>query len=428
MVRRLSSRAPGFADAFQALVADTRESRADVAAEVAGILAQVRAEGFAAVAKFTRQFDGVELTEADVEVTADERAAAAARVAPPVRSALELAAARIRRFHAAQRPADLDMCDEAGVRMGVRHSPVRCAGLYVPGGRAAYPSSVLMNAIPAQIAGVDALVMATPVGGAGLVPEVMLAAELAGVSRVFRIGGAQAVAALALGVEPVPRCDMIVGPGNAWVAEAKRQLYGTVGIDMVAGPSEVLVVADASARPAFVAADLLSQAEHDPLAQAILLTDSPTLADAVAAEVERLLPRLATAAVARSSWETHGVIILVDDLAEAPALIDALAPEHLELMVADPGPLFAAIQNAGSVFLGEMTPEAIGDYVGGPNHVLPTGRRARFASGLSVRDFMKRTTFLEVPASAYPALGQAAATLADAEGLPAHALSARLRI
>lgn len=427
MVRRLDTRAPGFAEAFAALVADTREAATDVAADVARIIARVRTEGFAALADLTRRFDGVALTEADVEVTGAERAAAAAQVAPDVRAALAFAAERIRRFHEAQRPDDLDLRDETGVRMGVRHSAVARAGLYVPGGRAAYPSSVLMNAIPAQVAGVGELVMVTPVRGGGLVPEVMLAAELAGVARVFRIGGAQAVAALAFGVGPVPRCDMIVGPGNAWVAEAKRQLYGSVGIDMVAGPSEVLVVADASARPAWVAADLLSQAEHDPLAQAILLTDSPTLADAVEAEIARLLPRLATEAVARASWEAHGVILLVGDLAEAPPLVDALAPEHLELMVADPAPLFAAIRHAGSVFIGETTPEAIGDYVGGPNHVLPTGRRARFASGLSVRDFMKRTTFLEVPPHAYPLLGAAAATLADAEGLPAHALAARLR-
>lgn len=427
MAKRLNTRAHGFAAAFSALVADTREGTGEVAAEVAAIIARVRAEGFAAVADLTRRFDGIAVSEATVEVPAEERAAAAARVAPEVRAALELAAARIRAFHAAQRPADLDMTDAEGVRMGARHTPVARAGLYVPGGRAAYPSSVLMNAIPARVAGVGELVMVSPTRGGSLVPEVMLAAELAGVDRIFRIGGAQAIAALALGVSPLPRCEVIVGPGNAWVAEAKRQLYGTVGIDMVAGPSEVLVVADASARPAFVAADLLSQAEHDPQAQAILLTDSPTLADAVEAEVERMLPTLATEAIARASWEAHGTIILVGDLAEAPALVDALAPEHLELMVAEPGPLFAAIRNAGSVFIGEMTPEAIGDYVGGPNHVLPTGRRARFASGLSVKDFMKRTTFLEVPAAAYGPLGAAAATLADAEGLPAHALSARLR-
>ncbi len=427
MVRRLSTRDPGFADSFAALVADTREGSTDIAGEVAAIIARVRAEGFAAIAELTLRFDGVALGKADAEVPAADRAAAAARVAPGVRRALELAAARIRAFHETQRPEDSETIDGAGVRMGVRHTAVARAGLYVPGGRAAYPSSVLMNAIPARVAGVDELVMVTPARGGALVPEVMLAAELAGVSRIFRIGGAQAVAALALGIDPVPRCDVIVGPGNAFVAEAKRQLYGSVGIDMVAGPSEVLVVADASARPAYVAADLLSQAEHDPLAQAILLTDSPTLAEAVVAEVERLLPTLATEPTARASWEAHGTIILVDELAQAPALVDALAPEHLELMVAAPAPLFTAIRNAGSVFIGEMTPEAIGDYVGGPNHVLPTGRRARFASGLSVRDFMKRTTFLEVPPSAFPALGAAAATLADAEGLAAHALSVRIR-
>jgi histidinol dehydrogenase len=284
-----------------------------------------------------------------------------------------------------------------------------------------------MNAIPARVAGVGELVMVTPTPGGALVPEVMLAAELAGVARLFRVGGAQAVAALAFGVAPFPACDVIVGPGNSYVAEAKRQLFGTVGIDMVAGPSEVLVLADATARADWVAADLLSQAEHDPAAQAILMTDSPTLADAVVAAVERILPTLATEAVARASWEAHGVVLLLDDLAQAPALVDALAPEHLELMLAEPEPMFRAIRHAGSIFIGEMTPEAIGDYVGGPNHVLPTGRRARFASGLSVRDFMKRTTFLEAGEAGFRALGATAATLADAEGLPAHALSVRVR-
>lgn len=427
-MRRLRTRDPGFAAAFAALVADTRDGGTDPSADVAAILGRVRREGFAAVADLTHRFDGIRLTEADAEVPAVERAAAAAQVAAPVRAALALAAERIRAFHAELRPADRALTDAAGVRMGVRHTPVARAGLYVPGGRAAYPSSVLMNAIPAAVAGVGELVMATPARGGALVPEVMLAAELAGVARVFRIGGAQAIAAMAWGVGPVPRCDMIVGPGNAWVAEAKRQLYGEVGIDMVAGPSEVLVVADRSAPAALVAADLLAQAEHDPAAQALLMTDSPALADAVEAEVERLLPTLATEAVARASWEAHGTAILLEDLAEAPALVDALAPEHLQLMVAEPRPLAAAITNAGAIFLGAMTPEAIGDYVGGPNHVLPTGRRARFASGLSVADFLKRTTFLEVPEAAFGPLGEAAAALAEAEGLSAHALSVRLRL
>jgi histidinol dehydrogenase len=424
---RLCTRDPDFSARFGALVADTREGGRDVSGTVSAILDRVRREGLPAILELTRTFDGVDLRADTVEVSEAERAEAAARVPEPTAHALSVAAARIRAFHETQRPADLDSTDASGVRMGYRHTPVARAGLYVPGGRAAYPSSVLMNAIPASVAGVGELVMTTPTPGGVLVPEVMLAAALGGVSRVFRVGGAQGVAALAYGVAPVPKCDVIVGPGNAFVAEAKRQLYGEVGIDMVAGPSEVLVLADATARADWVAADLLSQAEHDPAAQAILMTDSPTLADAVVAAVERMLPALATHAVARASWEAHGCIILLSDLAEAVPLVDALAPEHLELMVAEPWPLFGAIRNAGSIFIGEMTPEAIGDYVGGPNHVLPTGRRARFASGLGVKDFVKRTTFLAAGDRGFRALGEAAATLADAEGLAAHALSVRIR-
>jgi histidinol dehydrogenase len=355
------------------------------------------------------------------------RAAAAAQVPDETRAALELAAARIRAFHMAQRPADGAHQDATGTRAGWRWTPVERAGLYVPGGRAAYPSSVLMNALPALVAGVDELVMCVPTPGGQLNPLVMLAAELAGVARVFRIGGAQAIAAMAFGTAPVPACDVIVGPGNAWVAEAKRQLYGTVGIDMVAGPSEVLVIADASAPANWVAADLLSQAEHDPVAQSILITDSATLASAVEAQVQRLLPTLQTEAVARTSWEHFGAIILVADLAEAVPLANALAAEHVELMVADPKPLFAAIRHAGSIFIGHHTPEPIGDYIGGPNHVLPTGRRARFSGGLGVHNFMKRTTWLEAGPQGFAALAEATATLADAEGLSAHALSVRIR-
>jgi len=427
-MQRLATRDPDFEARFAALVADTREPDRGVSGQVAAILERVRREGFAAVADLTQKFDRVDVTADSVEVRAPERAAAIARVPAETRAALELAASRIRAFHQAQRPADGEQLDATGVRAGWRWTAVERAGLYVPGGRAAYPSSVLMNAIPAQVAGVDELVMVTPTPDGRLNPLVMLAAELAGVSRVFRLGGAQAVAALAYGVAPLPRCDVIVGPGNAWVAEAKRQLYGTVGIDMVAGPSEILVIADASARADWIAADLLSQAEHDPVAQSILLTDSPTLADAVAAEVERLLPTLATEPVARDSWEAHGAILLVEDLlAEAPALANALAAEHVELVVADPAPLFRAIRHAGSIFIGAHTPEPIGDYVGGPNHVLPTGRRARFSGGLGVHHFMKRTTFLEAGAAGFSALAEATATLADAEGLAAHALAVRIR-
>jgi histidinol dehydrogenase len=427
-MQRLASWDPGFAGRFRALVADTREREADIAADVAAILRDVRQQGFEAVARLTQRFDGFAIDAGTAEIGAAERAEAAGRVPSEVRAALLLAADRIRAFHEAQRPADGCREDALGVRAGWRWTAVDRAGLYVPGGRAAYPSSLLMNAIPAAVAGVGELIVCTPARAGELNPAVMLAADLAGVSRLFRIGGAQAVAAMAHGAGPVPPCDVIAGPGNAWVAEAKRQLFGVVGIDMVAGPSEILVIADASARPDWVAADLLSQAEHDPFAQAILLTDSPTLADAVAQWVGRLLGRLATGAVARESWERFGTIILVGDLeAEAPALADALAAEHVELAVADPGPWLGRIRNAGSIFLGHHTPEAIGDYVGGPNHVLPTGRRARFSGGLGVHHFMKRTTWLEAGPAGFAALGAAAATLADAEGLPAHALSVRIR-
>lgn len=427
MMQRLNSKDADFAARFAAIVADTRDPDAGITDKVAAILARVKHEGFAAVADYTRQFDHVSLTDENVEVGAAERQALIARVPDDQRAALELAAARIRAFHEAQRPADGERTDADGVRAGWRWTPVERAGLYVPGGRAAYPSSVLMNAIPAQVAGVPDLVMVSPTPNGELNPLVVLAAELAGVSRLFRIGGAQAVAALAYGTLPVPKCDCIVGPGNAWVAEAKRQLFGTVGIDMVAGPSEILVIADESAPADWIAADLLSQAEHDPVAQSILITDSRQLADAVVAEVERQLKTLSTAATARQSWDRYGVVIEVGDLAEAPALADALAAEHVELAVADPAPLFAAIRHAGSIFVGLHTPEPIGDYLGGPNHVLPTGRRARFSGGLGVHNFMKRTTWLDVGVNGFAALAEATAVLADAEGLPAHAQAVRLR-
>ncbi|MGL6042552.1 MAG: histidinol dehydrogenase [Sandaracinobacteroides sp.] len=426
-MKRYWSRDPDFSAGFARLVADTREPDRGVAGQVANILERVRREGFGAVADLTARFDRVDVTAGSVEVHAAERASAVARVPAEQRAALELAAGRIRSFHEAQRPADGSLSDPTGVRAGWRWTPVERAGLYVPGGRASYPSSVLMNAIPAAVAGVDEVVMVTPTPDNRLNPLVMLAAEIAGVKRVFRIGGAQAIAALAYGTAPLPRCDMIVGPGNAWVSEAKRQLYGTVGIDMVAGPSEILVIADASARPDWIAADLLSQAEHDPVAQAILITDSATLADAVADAVERLLPTLSTEAVARESWEQYGAIIVVGDMAEAAALSDALAPEHVELMVANPEALFRKLRHAGSIFLGSHTPEPIGDYIGGPNHVLPTGRRARFSGGLGVHNFLKRTTWLEAGEAGFEALADPTATLADAEGLAAHAHAVRIR-
>jgi len=419
---------PGFETAFAALVDARREADADVSADVAAILSRVRAVGDAAVIDLTRRFDGFDLDTEGWSISRDDCAAAYAALALDLRAALDLAAARIRTYHLKQRPTDSDWTDNTGTRMGARWTAVEAAGLYVPGGRAAYPSSVLMNAIPAKVAGVDRLAMVTPTPKGAINQAVLAAAHIAGIDEIWRIGGAQAVGALAYGTDHIAPVDVIVGPGNAWVAEAKRQLYGRVGIDMVAGPSEILVVADASNEPSWIAADLLSQAEHDPTSQSILITDDAAFADAVVAAVETLLPTLSTETSARTSWVTHAAIILLGDLSDAPALIDRLAPEHLELAVADPDALFARVRHAGSVFLGRFTPEAIGDYLGGPNHVLPTGRRARFASGLSVTNFMKRTSFLAATSASIAALGPAAATLADAEGLPAHAASVRARL
>lgn len=419
---RLDARDPDFAAAFAALVEARRDVDADVSRDVTAILSRVRAEGDGAISDLTRRFDRHALPWRIDRADCD---AALAGLAPDLRAALELAHARVRDYHARQRPVDSRWTDDAGVTMGARWSAVDAAGLYVPGGRAAYPSSVLMNAIPAKVAGVERLVMVTPTPGGEANALVLAAAALAGVDEVWRIGGAQAIAALAYGTDTITPVDVIVGPGNAWVAEAKRQLYGRVGIDMVAGPSEILVVADAANDPAWIAADLMSQAEHDPTSQSILITDDRTFADAVEDAVGVLTAGWATA---RQSWDAHGAIILVECLGDSVPLIDRLAPEHLELAVDDPDALFAQIRHAGSVFLGRFTPEALGDYLGGPNHVLPTGRRARFASGLSVTDFMKRTSFLGATQSAIRAIGPAAAALADAEGLPAHARSVRIRL
>jgi len=425
---RLSSIDDGFADAFTALVDARREADGDVSRDVAAIVARVRREGESAVADYTSRFDGHDLDRTGWEISRADRQAALAGLDRETRAALELAADRIAVFHARQRPADSEHIDDAGVRLGSRWRAVEAAGLYVPGGRAAYPSSVLMNALPAKAAGVERLTMVTPTPGGEVNPLVLAAAEIAGVDQVFRIGGAQAIAALAYGTDRIRPVDVIVGPGNAWVAEAKRQLYGVVGIDMVAGPSEIVVVADKANDPEWIAADLLSQAEHDPTSQSILFTDDLNFADAVAGAVESQLGRLATRETARTSWNANGAIVLLRSLDEAPALVDRLAPEHLELAVADPESLFAQVRHAGSVFLGRYTPEAVGDYVAGPNHVLPTGRRARFASGLSVLDFMKRTSFLACDEAALRAIGPAAVTLARAEGLPAHAASVAVRL
>ena len=427
---RLSTSDADFERKFARLVADRREPDVDVSNAVADILAQVRQRGDAALVEYTQRFDKHALTgDADWRIGADECRAAFVALDPTLREALELAAERIRAYHADQLPADRDFTDAAGVRLGARWGAVDAAGLYVPGGRAAYPSSLLMNAIPAQVAGVERLAVVTPSPRGEVNPLVLAAAHLVGIDEIWRVGGAQAIGALAYGTERIAPVDVIVGPGNAWVAEAKRQLYGTVGIDMVAGPSEILIIADGKNDPDWIAADLLSQAEHDPAAQSILITDDEDFAEQVEDRVDVQCAMLSTEKVARASWDAHGVLLVVSDLAaEAPALANRLAAEHVELAVDDPDALFARLRHAGSVFLGRHTPEAVGDYVAGPNHVLPTGRRARFSSGLSVLDFMKRTSFIELDEAALAAIGPAAVALAEVEGLPAHARSVALRL
>lgn len=427
-MRRLSASAPGFAADFERIVTERRESALDVAGDVAAILAQVRERGDAALADYTFRFDGHDLDAGGWRIDAATCREAFDALEPDLREALELAAARIRAYHEAQLPHDRDYVDDAGVRLGAMWRPVDAAGLYVPGGRAAYPSSLLMNAIPARVAGVERLVVVTPTPGGTTNPLVLAAAHLAGVDEIWRVGGAHAVAALAYGTGRIAPVDVITGPGNAWVAEAKRQLYGVVGIDMVAGPSEILVIADGRNDATRIAADLLSQAEHDPTSQSILITDDAAFADAVEAAVEAELAALPTEPTARASWRDHGVIIDVASLGDAPALANRLAAEHVEIATDDPETLMRHIRHAGSVFLGRMTPEAIGDYVAGPNHVLPTGRRARFSSGLSVLDFMKRTSFIQLDPAALAAIGPAGIALARAEGLPAHARSISVRL
>ncbi|WP_339703735.1 histidinol dehydrogenase [uncultured Sphingosinicella sp.] len=425
MPLELSTSDADFAQRFAAFVDAGRETATDVSATVSGIIADVRARGDAALFELTQRFDRLDTTT--LRFTDAEISAAKDKIAPDLRAALELAAERIRAFHVGQLPSDHDAVDAVGVRAGWRWSAIDDVGIYVPGGLASYPSTVLMNAIPAKVAGVRRLVMTTPTPGGTVNPLVLYAASLAGVDEIYRVGGAQAIAALTFGTDTIRAVDKITGPGNAFVAEAKRQLFGRVGIDMVAGPSEILVVADSAANPDWLAADLLSQAEHDRTAQAILITDDAGLAARTAKAVDATLDALG-GEVARESWARFGAIITVRGLDEAPPLIDALAPEHLALSIADPQAMFARVRHAGSVFMGYRTPEAIGDYLGGPNHTLPTGRRARFSSGLSVADFMKRTTFLDCSAEGFAAVGPAAARLAEAEGLPAHALSVTRRL
>jgi histidinol dehydrogenase len=425
----LDANGPDFEQAFARIVRNRRDSDADVGRDVANILNEVRERGDDALVQYTMRFDGHRLTEdADWRIPAEDIRAAYDALDPTLRDALQLAADRIRAYHEQQLPADSDRTDAIGMRLGARWLPVDAAGLYVPGGRASYPSSLLMNAIPAKVAGVKRLAVATPTPKGETNALVLAAAHIAGIDEIWRVGGAQAVAALAYGTKRIAKVDVVTGPGNAWVAEAKRQLYGVVGIDMVAGPSEILVIADADNDPEWIAADLLSQAEHDPTSQSILITDDLGFARMVEDAVDLQLMNLPTAKVARASWEAHGVIIVVDKIEQALPLADRLAAEHVELAVADPQALFDRLRHAGSVFFGRTTPEAVGDYIAGPNHVLPTGRRARFASGLSVLDFMKRTSFIDAGPGALAAIGPAAVALAEAEGLPAHARSIELRL
>ncbi len=427
-MRRLSTSDPGFTDAFDRLLAEARETTGQVDQAVAEIIASVRARGDAMLIAYTARFDRLTLTPERLRVNQAEIDEAVASVAPALRGALDLAATRIEAFHRAQVPADLRIADPAGLTLGMRWTALDAVGLYVPGGKAAYPSSVLMNALPARVAGVARVAMCVPSPDGALNPLVLAAARRAGVSEVYRVGGAQAVAALAYGTATIAPVDRIVGPGNAYVAEAKRQVFGRVGIDSIAGPSEVVVLADAANDPRLVAMDLLAQAEHDEAAQAILIADDPAFADAVAVAVAHELTSLPRAAIAGASWDAHGAIIVVRDWEEGAGLVDRLAPEHLQLMLADPEPVFARVRHAGAVFLGRFCPEALGDYVAGPNHVLPTGRTARFASGLSVFDFLKRTTWVQADHAGLAAIGPAAVALAEAEGLHAHARSLALRL
>ncbi len=424
----LDSTAPDFETRFTALLGAKREDSADVDDTVAAIIADIRARGDAALIELTAKFDRVALSPQTLRFSSAEIDALVAEVPDAERAALDLAAERIRAYHARQMPQDESWTDPDGATLGWRWTPVGAAGLYVPGGLASYPSSVLMNAIPAKVAGVARLAITVPIPDGRANPLVLLAARLAGVDEIYRVGGAQAIAALAYGTESIAPVDKITGPGNAYVAAAKRRVFGRVGIDMIAGPSEILVIADKGQNPDWIALDMLSQAEHDESAQAILITDDAALARDVAAAVEARLETLERRAIAGASWRDFGAIITVPDLATAAALSNRIAPEHLELCVADPDALATQITHAGAIFLGAWTPEAIGDYVGGPNHVLPTARSARFSSGLSVMDFLKRTTLAKMTPEALARIGPAAETLANAESLEAHGLSVRARL
>ena len=428
MPQFLSTASIEFEDQFAELLGAKREDSPDVDAVVADIIADVRARGDAAVIELTARFDRLNLTPGTLAFTSEEIAEATDAVSPTDRAALEMAASRIRAYHERQMPADDQWTDATGATLGWRWSAVSSAGLYVPGGLASYPSSILMNAIPAQVAGVDRLTITVPTPDGVVNPLVLLAAELAGVDTIYRIGGAQAIAALAYGTQTIRPVDKITGPGNAFVAAAKRRVFGKVGIDMIAGPSEILVIADKNNDPDWIALDLLSQAEHDEVAQSILVTDDAAFGRAVAAAIDTRLQTLERRAIAGPSWRDYGAVITVRDLDEAADLSNRIAPEHLELCVSDPDALSKKTIHAGAIFLGQWTPEAIGDYVGGPNHVLPTARSARFSSGLSVLDFLKRTTLSKMTPAALQAIGPSAETLAISESLEAHGLSVRARL
>ena len=428
MAIRLSNTDPDFQQKFEGLSAAKRETDSDVDTVVAEIIGRVRKQGDQALIDYCEEFDRIRIEPSQLRISKDEIASAANEVTADTMAALVLARDRIRAHHERQVPKDDRYTDPIGVELGSKWTPVEAVGLYVPGGTASYPSSVLMNAIPAMVAGVPRIAMVVPTPDGNLNPLVLAAAHLAGIDEIYRIGGAQAVAALAYGTQSIAPVAKITGPGNAFVAAAKRQVFGTVGIDMIAGPSEVLIVADKDNNPDWIAADLLAQAEHDANAQSILMTDSADFADRVETAVDVQLKQLPREAVARASWESHGATIVLESLDQAPPLVNVLAPEHLEIAVENPEAMFAEISNAGSVFLGRHTPEAIGDYVAGPNHVLPTARSARFSSGLSVLDFMKKTSFLKCGAEQLSLIGPAAVRLAQVEGLQAHGKSVSIRM
>lgn len=428
MVNQLNTKDAGFNAAYDALLKANRNTENDVSGVVKDILKDVRENGDQALFDYTAKFDNLQLNANSMRVSDAEINEAISQVSDETMDALKIAAKRISDFHIRHIPENDDMTDAEGVRLGVRWNAVGAAGIYVPGGKAAYPSSVLMNAIPAKAAGVDRIIMVVPCPNGELNPLVLAAANVSGITEIYKIGGAQAVGALAYGTETIKSVDVIAGPGNAYVAAAKKEVFGTVGIDMIAGPSEILVVADNKNDPKWIAMDLLSQAEHDEVAQSILITDDADYAKDVIAAVAGHLETLPRANIARASWENHGCVIVVDSLDDAPALIDQIAPEHLEVAVEDAREFTAKIRNAGSIFIGRYTPEAIGDYIAGPNHVLPTSGSARFSSGLSVLDFMKRNTLIECDANNLAIIGPPAMSLADEEGLDAHKHSIGIRL